>query len=40
MLTICTFNIQNDYNEYKKSKRDQIIELLDTINHGKTNVDI
>lgn len=28
MLTICTFNIQNDFNKYKKTKRDQIIELL------------
>ncbi len=28
MLTICTFNIQNDFSKYKKDKRDQIIELL------------
>ncbi len=28
MLTICTFNIQNDFNDYNISKRDKIINLL------------
>ena len=28
MLTICTFNIQNDYGDYSVSKRDKIIGLL------------
>lgn len=28
MLTICTFNIQNDFNDYNISKKDKIINLL------------
>ena len=32
MLTICTFNIQNDSRKYNTSKKDQIINLLKT-NH-------